>query len=143
LVRSTRTAAAGAVILFASYAAMLVVLPGVSPFQLTSCATHSPAQAPPASECLSLNPIYPVVFLVSIGGTVALFVGGFGRRFVVGPVFVAGMVALEYGLAGVVSATLSGKSEGPTDPIIFTPLISIGAAVVCFHAYRWLRLQKA
>ncbi len=144
MVRSAKTAAAGAVLLCASYAAMLVVLPGVSPFELVHCVSATPAQAPLASSCFSsLNPVYLAVFLVSVAGTVALFIGEFGRRFVVGPVFVAGMVALEYGLAGTVSALLGTKGGVSTSPVTFAPLVAIGAAAMCFHTYRWLRPRTA
>jgi hypothetical protein len=139
LVRSAKVATVGAVLLCASYAAMLVVLPVVSPLVAVRCAPATPAQAPLASSCFSsLNPVYPVVFLLSVAGTVALFFGWFGRRFIVGPVFVAGMFALEYGLAGTVSALFSGRSGVSASPLIFAPLVAIGAAAVGLHAYRWL-----
>jgi hypothetical protein len=142
LVRSARTAVAGAALLCASYAAMLVVLPNVPPFEILRCTSATPAQAPLISSCFSsLSPVYPVAFIVSVAATVALFFGAFGRRFVVSPVFVAGMVALEYGLAGTVAALLDARSGVAVNPLIFAPLVAIGASAVGFHTCRWLRLR--
>jgi hypothetical protein len=133
----------GAAILFASYAAMLAVLPNVPPFEVLHCNPASPAQAPLVSSCFSsLSPVYPATFVVSILSTVVLFSGAFGRRFVVSPTFVAGMVALEYGLAGTVSALLDARSGVARDPLIFALPVAIGAAALCFHAYRWLHPRK-
>ena len=99
-------------------------MPSITPFHVTRCV--------PGSACFSaLNPDYPLVFVLSIAATGVLFFGLFGRGFVINPVFVAAMAALEYGLAGAVSALLSGH-----DPEIFAPLVAIGAVGLGIHAIR-------
>jgi hypothetical protein len=130
-------AIAGAGILCASVA-LLLVLPRLSPFELVRCLPAAPAQ--PAQACFSsVNPLYPIVFLLSVAGTVVVFFGMFGKGFIVSPVFVAGMIALEYGLSGVVSGTLDAERAQSIDPVVFAPLVAIGALALCFHTYRRLR----
>jgi hypothetical protein len=87
-----------------------------------------------------VNPLYPIVFLLSAAATVVVFFGAFGKSFIVSPVFVAGMIALEYGLSGVVSGALDAERAGPIDPALFAPLVAIGAAALCFQTY--LRLRR-
>lgn len=130
----------GAALLLGSYV-MLAALPAVTAFEVVRCLPHAP---PPSNgstvSCLSsVNLIYPLVFLVSIGGTVVLFVGIFGGRFVLSPLFVAGMVALEYGLAATASAILGGADGVSTNPLLFSPLVAVGSLALCVHAYRTLR----
>lgn len=115
--------------MFGSYA-LLVLLPAVSPFHVQRCLS---------SSCFSgLNPVYPLVFVVSVVGTAIMFYGLGGRGFVFNPVFVASMVALEYGLAGTVSSFLSSE-----DPRIFAPLLILGILGIAFHAYRMRRRPVA
>jgi len=140
LVRSVSLAIAGAGILCASVA-LLLVLPRLSPFELLHCPHAAPAQpSKEAAVCFSsVNPLYPIVFLLSAAGTIVIFFGAFGKTFIVSPVFVAGMIALEYGLSGVVSGALDAERAGPIDPAVFAPLVAIGAAALCFQTYRRLR----
>jgi hypothetical protein len=140
LVRSVRLAIAGAGILCASVA-LLLVLPRLSPFELLHCPPVAPAQpSREAAGCFSMiNPLYPIVFLLSVAGTAVIFLGAFGRSFIVSPVFVAGMIALEYGLSGVVSGALDGERAASIDPAVFAPLVAIGALALGFQTYRRLR----
>jgi hypothetical protein len=133
LVRSVGLAAAGAGVLCASVAA-LIALPRFTPFELIHCLPASPLL------CFSsVNPAYPVAFLMSLGGTVILFFGVFGKSFVVSPVFVIGMIALGYGLSGVVSGALDAQRASSTSPLVFVPLVAIGAVALCFQTYRRTR----
>jgi hypothetical protein len=141
LVRSVRLAIAGAGILCASVA-LLLVLPRLSPFELLHCLPPATAQPFQEAPCFSsVNPLYPIVFLVSVAGTVVVFFGVFGKGFIVSPVFVVGMIALEYGLSGVVSGALDAERAEPIDPAVFAPLVVIGALAVCFQALRRLRTR--
>lgn len=141
--RSVNIAAAGAVLLCLSVY-VLVALPKVSPLDIRHCVPAAPPEAQVETSCFSsINPIYPVVFILSIVGTVAIFLGAFGRNFVVSPVFVAGMIALEYGLSGVVSSVLAaGTGIGEGNPEIFAPLIIIGSVAICYQTLRRLRLRR-
>jgi hypothetical protein len=138
LVRSRRVLIAGAALLLASYLAMLVVIPIAWPLSGTRC---TPV---PVETCVSggVNLAYPVTFLLSIAGTAAFFFGAFGKSFIVNPVFVAGMVALEYGLAGTVVA-LEGNIGVATNPAMFSPLVFAGAGAVTFQSYKRLRGRQA
>jgi hypothetical protein len=136
LVRSVRFAIAGVGILCASVTSLLV-LPRLSPFELLHC---PPAQPSQAAACFSsVNPLYPIAFLLSAMGTVVIFFGAFGRSFIVSPFFVAGMIALEYGLSGVVSGALDAERAEPIDPAVFAPLVAIGALALSLQTYRRLR----
>lgn len=105
---------------------LMAALPKVSPFHVVHCL---------GSSCFSgLNPAYPLLFVATVAGTGLLLFGLFGREFVLTPVFVASMVALEYGLAAIVSSLLSGD-----DPLVFSPLVGIGLAGLGLNAYRRLR----
>ena len=107
--RSKGGAALGALLLVGSYL-LLALLPAVSPFHVQHCL---------ASSCFSgLNPVYPLIFVVSIAGTAVLFYGVFGRAFVFNRVFAVSMIALEYGLAATVSSLLSSE-----DPSLFLPFL--------------------
>jgi hypothetical protein len=142
LVRSARFAAAGASLLCVSIVAILVALPRFTPLELLHCIPA--AQPQEGTVCFSsVNPLYPIVFLLSVAGTIILFFGAFGSAFVVSPVFVAGIIALEYGLSGVVSAVLDTERGTPIDPDIFVPLVAIGALAIGFQTYRRLRRRPA
>ena len=139
MVRSTRLAIAGAVVLCASFFALFVAMPKFTPFQFVHCTLATPAQAPLISSCFtSLNADYPLVFFLSVAGTVTMLVGLLGRGFVVSPVSVVGMIALEWGLAAMTSASLETESGVSVNPVIFSPYVAIGALVLCFQAYRRL-----
>ncbi len=141
MVRSVRLAFAGAAVVCASVAS-LVTLPNLSPFELVRCPPAS-GQPPQAALCLSsVNPVYPVVFLLSLAGAVVFFFGAFGRGFVVSPVFVIGMIALGYGLSGVVSGVLDAQRVSTNSPAVFAPLVAIGALALCFQTYRRLRRRS-
>jgi hypothetical protein len=143
LVRSVSLAIAGAGILCASVA-LLLVLPRLSPFELLHCPPGAPAQPLQEAPCFSsVNPLYPIVFLLSAAGTVVIFFGAFGRSFIFSPVFVAGMIALEYGLSGVVSEALDAQRANPIDPVVFAPLIAVGATALCFQTYRRVRRRTS
>jgi hypothetical protein len=139
LVRSVRLAAAGAGVVCASVAA-LAALPRFSPFELVHCPPASAQPSEGAALCFSsVNPAYPVVFLLSLAGTVVFFFGAFGKSFVVSPVFVVGMIALGYGLSGVVSGALDAQRASSISPAVFAPLVTIGALALCLQTYRRLR----
>ncbi len=134
LVYSFRAAVAGAVLLCTCVLTLVVALPRTSPFEVIRCV--SPGQ----TACFSgVNPAYPFFFLMSVTGMVISFFGVFGRSFVFNPVFVAGTIALAYGLSGVVSAALDAQRAVPVDPAIFGPLIVIGSLAIGFQTYRRLR----
>lgn len=140
--RSVNIAAAGAVLLCLSVY-ILVALPKVSPLDIHHCVPAAPPQAQGETSCFSsINPIYPVVFILSIVGTVAIFLGAFGKSFVVSPVFAAGIIALEYGLSGVVSSYLDSGTGAGIDPYIFAPLIAIGSLAICYQTLRRLGLRR-
>jgi hypothetical protein len=141
LVRSVRLVAAGAGLLCASVAA-LVALPSFTPFELVHC--PGPLSPPAQEACFSgVNPAYPVAFLLSLAGTVVLFFGAFGRSFVVSPVFVVAMIALGYGLSGVVSGSLDAERASTISPEVFAPLVAIGALALCLQTLRRLRRRPS
>jgi len=145
LTKSVRLAEAGLALLCASYFALVVAMPRLSPFQFLTCSYIPPTPSFPqgGTTCSSsLNPAYPLVFLISVVGTVTLLFGVFGRGLVFSPVFVIGIIALEYGLAGVVSASLDTESGVSTNPAIFSPFVFIGALALCLQTYRVLRPGK-
>jgi len=123
--------------------AALFALPSVSPFELVHCA---PGPLSPASQgaCFSsVNPAYPGAFLLSLAGTVIMFFGAFGRSFIVSPVFVVAMIALGYGLSGVVSGSLDAERASTMSPEVFAPLVAIGALALCFQTLRRLRRRPS
>ena len=144
----------GAAVLCASYVAMFVAMPAFTPFQFVTChpippsqsitAIQSPSATPPtqstpevSTECYTtLNGAYPLVFLLSVAGTVAMLYGLLGRDFIVNPVSVVGFIALEWGLAAMTSASLNTKGGVSESPLIFFPYVAIGALVLCIQAYR-------
>lgn len=136
---SARLAVAGAAVVCASVL-LLVALPGVAPFKQVNCSAGVVEPSSGGPFCFnSVNPVYPAAFLLQVAGTVVFFFGAFGRRFVFSPVFVAGMIALEYGLSGVVSGTLDAQRASTFSPVIFAPLIAIGAAAIFLQTMRRLR----
>jgi hypothetical protein len=142
LVRSVRLTAAGAGLICASVAA-LVALPSLSPFELVRCAP-GPLSPPTQGACFSsVNPAYPAAFLLSLAGTVVLFFGAFGRSFVANPVFVVAMIALGYGLSGVVSGALDAQRASTISPEVFAPLVAIGASALCLQTFRRLRRRPS
>ena len=141
MVRSFRLAVWGAGLLCASVAA-LIALPSLSPFELLHC----PGPLPPSAQgaCFSsVNPAYPAAFLLSLAGTVILFFGAFGRSFIVSPVFVVAMIALGYGLSGVVSGSLDAQRASTMSPEVFAPLVAIGALALCFQTLRRVRRRPS
>jgi len=94
---SIKALAAGSVILIGGLLSVLFLLPRVTPYDILNC---SPFEG--GTQCFgSLNPVYPVVFMISMAGSVVLFFGMFGRRFVLGPLYMIGMLLLGWGSAGV------------------------------------------
>jgi hypothetical protein len=139
---SARVAVAGAAVVCAS-ALLLVALPGVAPFEQVNCSVGIVEPSSGGPFCFnSVNPVYPVVFLFQVAGTLVFFFGAFGKRFVVNPVFIAGMIALEYGLSGVVSDALDAQRANAISPVIFAPLVVIGAGVICLQTLRRLRRRR-
>lgn len=138
MVRSVRLAAGGAGLVCASVAA-LIALPSLSPFEVVHCPLAQGAEV-----CFSsVNPAYPAAFLLSLAGTVVLFFGAFGRSFIVSPVFVVGMIALGYGLSGVVSGSLDAQRASTISPEVFVPLVAIGALALCFQTFRRVRRRPS
>jgi hypothetical protein len=137
-----RLAVAGAAVVCASVL-LLVALPGVTPFEVVNCSAGVVEPSSGGPFCFnSVNPVYPVVFLFQVAGTVVFFFGKFGKRFIVNPVFVAGMIALEYGLSGVVSGTLDAQRASTFSPVIFAPLVVIGAGAISLQTVRRLRRPR-
>lgn len=131
-------AGVGAVVLGLSVY-LLAVLPRTSPLQVQHCVPAAPPGAQTQASCFSsVNPVYPLLFVASVAGTVIIFYGAFGRSLVFSPVFVAGMIALEYGLSGVVSGAVDPIAE-TRGPGFFAPLIVLGTVAICFEVYRRLR----
>jgi hypothetical protein len=136
---SARLAVAGAAVVCASVL-LLVALPGVASFEQVNCSAGIVEPSSGGPFCFnSVNPVYPVVFLVQVAGTVVFFFGAFGKGFVFSPVFVAGMIALEYGLSGVVSGALDAQRANTFSPVIFAPLIVIGAGAILLQTMRRMR----
>jgi hypothetical protein len=139
---SARVAVAGAAVVCAS-ALLLVALPGVTPFQQVSCSAGVVEPSSGGAFCFnSVNPVYPAVFLVQVAGTLVFFFGAFGKRFVFNPVFIAGMIALEYGLSGVVSGALDAQRAYSVSPVIFAPLVAIGLGAIFLQTVRRLRRRR-
>lgn len=135
-------AGVGAVVLGLSVY-LLAVLPRTSPLQVQHCVPAAPPGAQTQASCFSsVNPVYPLLFLASVAGTVIIFYGAFGRSLVFSPVFIAGMIALEYGLSGVVSGAVDPIAE-TRGPGFFAPLVVIGSVAICFQVYRRLRPKQA
>ncbi|MDG6914604.1 MAG: hypothetical protein JRN23_02385 [Nitrososphaerota archaeon] len=135
--RSVNIAGAGAAVLGLS-AYLMAVLPRTTPLQVQHCLPAAPPGSEFQASCFSsVNPVYPLLFVASVAGTVLVFYGAFGRSLVFSPVFVAGMIALEYGLSGVVSRAVDplAVTEGPG---FFAPLVVIGTVAVVFQVYRRL-----
>ncbi|HEV2390353.1 MAG TPA: hypothetical protein VGS04_06465, partial [Nitrososphaerales archaeon] len=103
------------------------------------CAQEPLSSLPPGACFSGVNPAYPAAFLLSLAGTVVFFFGAFGRNFVASPVFVVAMVALGYGLSGVVSGSLDAERASTISPEVFAPLVGVGAVALCFQTIRRLR----
>jgi hypothetical protein len=135
LVRSVGLAASGAALVLVCYALIFVFMPSFTPFTNVNCLTPT--------QCFSgVNPEYPLVFVVSVAGTVVALFGVFGRYFVFSGVFAIGMIALEYGLAGAVSASLAAKSGPDLTPAFFLPFIIIGVVILGFQRYLQSRMRR-
>jgi hypothetical protein len=134
--RSVTIASLGAAILLLS-AYLLVSLPRYSPLEVPRCTPVAPPLSEVGTSCpSSINLVYPAIYVVSVAGTALIFLGVFGRRFILNPVFVAGMIALEYGLAGVVARSIAGHGT-LGDVAIFAPLLMIGGLAISVQAYRF------
>jgi hypothetical protein len=87
----------GGVVLIGGFASVLILLPSITPYEFLNC---SPIVG--GMQCSSsLNPVYTPAFIISMAGSVVLFFGVFGRRFVLGPLFVIGTLLMGLGSAGV------------------------------------------
>jgi len=135
---SGRLAFAGAAVVCAGVL-LLVSLPGVTPFEQVNCSVGVVEPSSGGPFCFnSVNPVYPGLFLLQVAGTIVFFFGAFGKRFIVNPLFVAGMIALEYGLSGVVSGALDAQRANTFSPILFAPLVVIGAGAIALQTVRRL-----
>ncbi len=115
---------------------LLLVLPRVSPYESLACTT-----AQGVRECVGiLNPVYVIVFLFSVGGTILLFFGLFSRDFILKPLFIVGLLLLEWSTLGVTFGYLSlewcASANLPTSCIAYHPefylLTAVGGALVIF-----------
>jgi hypothetical protein len=137
---------AGLSTLATSLVALMLMLPGLTPYQFLSC------QLPDgAGECSSsFNSLYPLVFFVSIGGTLLLFIGLFGLGYISKPLFIFGIFLIEFGLLVVISRFLNmewctsqtGKLFGIScttqNPDAFYFFIALGVLSLSLHTYRHL-----
>jgi hypothetical protein len=125
--RSVLSVAAGFGILFGGILA-LFVLPRITPFLFSDCGSLPGG----GSVCSSIfNPIYPLVFVASMWGAVALFHVLFGRNFVLNPLFIIGMLSLSLGLLAVIFGYLDWQWE--CTQVGFVAVLPIGIA--CVHGY--------
>ena len=137
----------GASLLFGGIATMLALLPAVTPFWVLSC---SPIAG--GTQCFGgPNLIYPAVFLISMAGAVLVFLGLFGRGFVIAPLFVAGLLLLGWGSAGMVFDYLSQVSNescwslfslcvsGHLNPGPFATGMVVGVILIGWNGFWWFR----
>lgn len=138
----------GATLLCGGIASMLALLPAITPFWVLSC---SPIAG--GTQCSGdPNLVYPAVFLISMAGAVLLCLGLFGRGFVVAPLFVAGMLLLGWGSAGIIFGYLDSVSNesctsllslcvsGHLNPGPFATAIAGGAILIgCNGFWRFWR----
>lgn len=96
----------GTTVLVAGLLTLVRVLPKLTPYDLLRC---RPDQG--GIECFGgMNPAYPILFIVAIGGLVMLFLGVFGRNFVVTPLFVSGVLIEACGLSGIIFGYIGFES---------------------------------
>ena len=143
---SGRTVATiGATLLCGGIVTLLILLPAITPFWVLSC---SPIVG--GMQCFGgPNLIYPIFFLVSMAGAVLLFSGSFGRGFVIAPLFIAGMLLLGWGSAGMIFGYLDSVSNescgslfslcvsAHLNPGPFATAIAGGAILIGCNGFWW------
>ncbi len=127
----------------------MLVLPSLSPYESFVCSTTPQG----AGECLGiLNPVYLIVFLFSVGGTILFFFGLFGRDFILKPLFIFGLLLLEWNVYGGTFGYLS--SEWCASATIRTPCIAYhpefylltavgGALIIFLQSATYLRFSSS
>ncbi|MHB8568541.1 MAG: hypothetical protein ACYC7D_15980 [Nitrososphaerales archaeon] len=84
----------GLVLTTATLFAQLILLTRLFPYEYYNCSAISGG----GETCTgSINPIYPLLFLVFIGGIILIFAGLFGWRFIISPLFILGMGLFGFG----------------------------------------------
>ena len=138
--RSLNGVLVGIVILCGGLAS-LFELPKVTPYEFLKCSAYQGG-----TQCYSnLNPIYSIVFVVSMFGAVLLFFGLFGRAFVLGPFLIVGMLSLSWGLLPVIFGYLSlewCKKQIFTlcvayHPEFSEPLLLVGVLLIAVNGLPW------
>jgi len=140
---SVRGVVVGSVVLVGGLVSILVLLPRVTPFFFLNCSLLGGG-----TQCSSsLNFIYPTAFLFSMAGAVVMFYGMFGRRFILGPLYVVGMLSLGLGSAGVAFGYLErqwcvyntwGLCVG-INLQVFAPAIVAGLILIGGNGFWWRR----
>ena len=108
---------------------LMLVLPRLAPFEFLTC---SPIQG--GTGCVEgMNTTYPIMFfLLSVCGTVFFFLGLFGKSFVLNPLFILGLILVEWGSAGLAFGYLHSQwcaSEASVTCIVINPDSFLGALV--------------
>ena len=144
--KSATSFAAGAAIFVGGLGAMVTLLPYITPYDLVKCTPLGGG-----TECIgSLNLVYPAIFVMSMVGGGLAFYGLFGRGFVLSPLFILGMLALGWGLAGVIfgyEGQLWCRSQAfllsciATNPDFFTPFLVGGLALIGGDGYLWWMIR--
>ena len=132
--------------------ATLLELSKVTPYQFFNCSSYEGG-----TQCFgSMNPIYPIIFAISIGGLVLLFWGLFGRRFILNPLFIIGMILDAYGLLAIIFGYIGFEScgSGPipslcmayhpefAEPFVLVGSVLIAAAAISTKTFGMPTLSK-
>ncbi len=133
----------GGVVLIGGLASALILLPSITPYEFVNC-THIIG----GTQCSSsANPVYTAAFIISMAGSVVLFFGVFGRRFVLGPLYVIGTLLMGLGSAGVTFGYLGERWCG-SQPLLsciayhpesFTLAILAGLTLIGGNYLWWWR----
>ena len=88
LIKSVKLAAAGTFLVLSDIVTLMLLLPRLSPFEFLSCSPISGG-----TQCVeSYNTAYDFVFLLSAFGIILLFLGRFGKSFILKPLFILGLI---------------------------------------------------
>ncbi|MHB1869222.1 MAG: hypothetical protein ACYCPP_09825 [Nitrososphaerales archaeon] len=139
--RSLNVIAIGIVVLCTGLLS-LIEMPRITPYEFFNCSPYEGG-----TQCFgSINPIYPIIFIVSMAGAVLVFLGLFGGAFTLGPGFLLGMVFAGFGLAGIIfgyiafKSCVSGRFPGPElcpayHPEAIEPFVLVGALLLAVNAF--------
>ncbi len=118
---------------------LLLVLPRIAPYEFLICNKVGEVR-----ECVgSLNPLYQMVFILSMAGTVLFFFGLFGRAFILARLFIIGMGLLALSLIGLVFGYFGNESCSSQPwssclayhPELFSLMAAVGVVLISLQAY--------